>query len=214
MMYLTIVLIIIILLLITGMLVIRKRYIYQLKVEKNKVKLYDELYQFYIKQYKFLKKELENIYEKEYMSKTYFDTINGRVPKAPMFEGKRVLVGEHIPISANNTKNVLQSLGFKVDVVPTGKDIIDVITYAPEHYDVILCNDIYPNGTGYECLKYLKSLNNFNIPIIIHSDEENKKDYFIKELGFDDYIAKPITQENIKSILINLLNSKKSSENQ
>ena len=133
MIYIIYILIAIILLLCTSMIVQRKKYMDILFLQNNKIKLYNELYEFYINQYKNLKKELENIEEKEYIHKIYFDTIAGPVNKDPIFEGKRVLVGETVPLFANNTKNVLQSLGFKVDIVPTGKDIINAITYAPEH---------------------------------------------------------------------------------
>lgn len=205
MIYLIIILIAIILLLFLGTLTQNTKYRHNLTLAKNKLLLYNELYSFYIGQYKHLKEQLENIEEKEYIAKDYFDTIEGFVKKDPIYEGKRALVGDHIPISANNTKSVLRSLGLKVDIVPTGKDIVDMIIYAPENYDIIFCNNIYPNGTGEESLKRLKELNNFSIPVIIHTTAENKRDYFVDRLGFSDYIVKPVTQEILKPILNKLL---------
>lgn len=208
MIYIIYILIAIILLLYTSMIVQRKKYMDILFLQNNKIKLYNELYEFYINQYKNLKKELENIEEKKYIHKIYFDTIAGPIKKDPIFEGKRVLVGETIPLFANNTKNVLQSLGFKVDIVPTGKDIINAITYAPEHYDVIVCNAIYTNGTGKDFLNELKKLDNFNTPVIILYDDENEKESYLENINVVACISRTITQEDIKLVLCDLFKDK------
>ena len=56
-----------------------------------------------------------------------------------------------------------------------------------------------------KCLAELKRIEGFNIPVVLHTISKNKRDYFINEIGFDEYIEKPITQEKIKPILEKIL---------
>ena len=53
--------------------------------------------------------------------------------------------------------------------------------------------------------KKLRELENFSTPIVIHTITKDKRDYFVNTIGFDDYIVKPVTQENVKPILHRLL---------
>lgn len=158
----------------------------------------------YIKEINSLKKLLTKYEEKEYVENDGFIVIGGKLKKNPIYAGKKALVGDYLSVSSNNTKNVLKSLGFDVDVVKNSKDVVEKIKYG-EKYDIIFSNNIYNDGTGPECLKELKKLQDFSIPVVIHTVSENKREYFLDEIGFDDYIVKPVTQENVKSVLKRLL---------
>ena len=122
----------------------------------------------------------------------------------PLYEGKKALIGDYFSPSYNNTKKVLESLGFDVTVALSGKEIVKRIK-DKEKYDIIFSNNIYQNGTGEECLKELKKIENFNIPVVVHTITQNARYKFVNKIGFDDYIEKPVTQEKIKPILKRLL---------
>ena len=105
--------------------------------------------------------------------------------------------------SFSNTKKVLKSLGFSVDVVRNKEDVINKVKYE-NYYDIIFSNNVYPDGSGSDCLKELRSLENFSTPVIIHTITENARDYFINVIGFDEYITKPLTQSKVKYALENI----------
>ena len=53
-------------------------------------------------------------------------------------------------------------------------------------------------------LQELKSLKDFNTPIVIHTISDNTNNQFI-ELGFDGYLKKPIKQDETIEVLKKLL---------
>ena len=122
----------------------------------------------------------------------------------PLYEGKKALIGDYFAPSYNNTKTVLESLGFDVTIALSGKELVRKIK-DKEKYDIIFSNNIYQNGTGEECLKELKEIEDFNIPVVIHTITKNARYQFVDEIGFDDYIEKPVTKENVKPVLKRLL---------
>lgn len=174
---------------------------------KDKKALNESLdkYQFYMKENLELKKSLAVYEEEKYKDIDTFNVCTGEIHLDPIYKGKKALIGDYLNFSSINTEKVLRSLGFSVDIVSTGNDIIEKMKYG-EHYDIIFTNNIYRYGpTGPECLKKLRELENFSTPIVIHTITKDKRDYFVNDIGFDDYIVKPVTQENIKPILHRLL---------
>lgn len=101
--------------------------------------------------------------------------------KEPIYDGKNALIGDYFKDSYANTKRVLESLGFNVTVALSGKEVVKRIKDG-EKYDIIFSNNIYRNGTGQECLNELKQIEGFNIPVVIHTLTENKRDYFVNEI--------------------------------
>lgn len=54
---------------------------------------------------------------------------------------------------------------------------------------------------GPELLENLRKLQNFNTPVVIHTISKGKRKYFVDELGFDEYIEKPIIYEELERVL-------------
>ncbi|MFV0479462.1 MAG: hypothetical protein ACK5LZ_02690 [Anaerorhabdus sp.] len=124
----------------------------------------------------------------------------------PIFSGKKALIGNYNSFSAEVTKEKLCSLGIEVDIVQTGDEIIEKIN-AGESYDIIFTNNIYKQGNlkyGKDVLCSLKSLEEFNIPIIVHTIEFDKRNYFLNELKFDEYLEKGANIKKFEKILINI----------
>lgn len=48
--------------------------------------------------------------------------------------------------------------------------------------------------------KKIKRNKRFSSPVVIHTTS-NKKNHFISEDGFDDYILKPVSKDNLTPIL-------------
>ena len=70
-----------------------------------------------------------------------------------------------------------------------------------EKYDIIFSNNIYRDGTGPECLKKLKEIKGFSIPVVVHTITKDARDHFVNEVGFDDYIVKPVSKDSLVPIL-------------
>ena len=140
------------------------------------------------------KKELKNI-----------TLYSKKIKKNNIYEGKKVILGDYSKTSSDYSRKVLESFGLNVDVVRTGYDIIDRISHNFK-YDIIITNSLYKNGEkGIDVLEKLKEINDFNIPIVIHTIDQNKRNYYIKEYKFDEYLEKPLKQAEVKKILSKLI---------
>lgn len=146
-----------------------------------------------IKQYD--KKEFEDLKANGTVISTVLRNYNG------LFKGKKAIIGNYDNFIANETRKMLMLFGVYVDIVTSGNDIYDMIKNGKK-YDIIFTNNIYQYGLdGSKLLQKLKSLENFNTPVVIHTVTHNQRDFFIKELGFDEYIEKPIRYEDIERVL-------------
>lgn len=148
-------------------------------------------------------------YEKEELKIKTITIGNKEVKKNFIYQGKRVLVGDYTDLSYENTLNVLKSYGITVDLVHKGTDIVDMIRHGYK-CDLIFTNNIYKDGyDGPTTLYELRKIDNFKIPVVVHTVSRDKRNYFVNECGFDDYIEKPLDQENVKKILNKYLGNPK-----
>lgn len=153
-------------------------------------------------------KEQIRVYEKNEENNDYVIINCKKVKKNNLFKGKRALVGDYIESSSDITIKLLQSFGMIVDIVRSGEDIVDKIKHGYE-CDIIFTNNVYRNGgSGLSTLSKLKEIEDFDIPVVIHTISDNERKYFIDDCGFDEYIVKPLNQKKLKPILDKLLNSR------
>lgn len=179
-------LLIIIAILVIFMLLQRKKYNSRLlKDEKMLLEIQDKC-SFYIEEYNTLKDRIIEENKKDSKDKKY--------------KGKSALIGDYFLPSFSNTKAVLEELGFTVDIAESSSYLIKKIEYG-EKYNIIFSNNIYKDGTGPECLKRLKEIKGFSIPVIVHTITKDARKHFVSEIGFDDYIEKPITKESTLPVL-------------
>lgn len=135
--------------------------------------------------------------------RTIYNIPYGLIYQLDVFKGKKALVGDYFICSYANTKMVLESLGIEVTIEETIDGVKNRILNG-EQYDVIFTNNIYRSGTGSQLLKELKEIENFSIPIIIHTVSKETIQYFLN-LGFDGCLKKPIKQEETIQLLKVLL---------
>ena len=110
----------------------------------------------------------------------------------------KILVGDYNRASVSNTTSVLESIGLNVTIANSGIEIIERIKNN-EKYDLIISNNIYNTGhcDGPETLMRLREIDNFNIPVIVLTVSDGKRDMFVNGYGFDEYMVKLLTQEKI-----------------
>lgn len=154
-------------------------------------------------------KEQIKVYEKDEEEKPDIIINNKKIKKSSIYKGYKVLVGDYIEISSENTMKMLQSYGITVDIVRTGEDIVDRIKHGYK-YDIIFTNNIYNKGyDGRTTLDNLKEIKGFNTPVVIHTINQNERNKFVNIYGFDEYIAKPLDQDKLKPVLDKFLKKKK-----
>ena len=82
-----------------------------------------------------------------------------------------------------------------------GMDAVDRIK-SGKKYDYIIIEDDMRVISGYETLKRLKTIDNFNIPciVILNSSKNKIKEHYLKD-GFSDYILTDDLRNEIKRII-------------
>lgn len=167
------------------------------KHEKIEIELYDEIETLNRIKNR-LKKEIKEIKE-----------INENTEKnvdSKKYSGKKVIVGNHLKSGALITQKLLQNIGFSVEIVQDPQDIIDNIKTG-EHYDAIITNNLYHFGkTGEELLHTLRNITGFQTPVIVHTIDKDKENYYVEQIGFDGYLEKPLKLEAVIKVMDQLLN--------
>lgn len=96
-------------------------------------------------------------------------------------------------------------MGLKVSIANSGLEIIDRIEKG-EKYDLIITNNIYDKGhfDGLDLLYELKNRDDFEIPIVVLTVSQNKRELFL-EKGFDEYMSKLLDQDKVLRTLPNVI---------
>lgn len=117
------------------------------------------------------------------------------------YSTKRVLIVDDNNLNIKVAKKSLAPLNCQTDDASTGMKCLEKIK-AGEKYDVILLDIMMPGLSGSETLKELKQIPNFNIPVIALTADaiQGAKEKYMSE-GFNDYIAKPFSKDQIKEKL-------------
>ncbi len=117
------------------------------------------------------------------------------------YKGKKVLIVDDNLLNLKVAARLLQPYEMDITQVDNGEETINRIKNN-EYYDLILLDDMMPHKSGSETLMELKQIPNFNIPVVVLTANaiEGMKDKYLN-MGFDDYLAKPIAKEELKRVL-------------
>ncbi len=115
----------------------------------------------------------------------------------------KVLVVEDIPLNQLLMKTLLDDFGFERDIAENGKIAIEKLK--KESYDIVLMDLQMPIMNGFEATKYIRKTMNSKIPIIALTADVTTVDLAkCKEVGMNDYIAKPVDEQMLYSKIIGL----------
>ncbi|MEG1008214.1 MAG: response regulator [Clostridia bacterium] len=121
----------------------------------------------------------------------------------------KVLVADYNSGMIKFTDSVLESMGIETELVESGYDILDLIQ-SGNKYDAIITNNMFRGcPDSYVILDELKEINGFNIPTIVLTVSMNQRNHFVNELGFNDYVEKPISIDKTKKALCSVINDLK-----
>ncbi len=119
----------------------------------------------------------------------------------------RILIVDDNEMNLEVEKKLLESTKMTIDVAYTGQQALEMTLN--RSYDVILMDHLMPEMDGIECLERLRrqtgGLNN-SIPVIVltaNAGSENRELY--NNSGFDDYLVKPVSGQQLEDMLIKYL---------
>jgi CheY-like chemotaxis protein len=116
------------------------------------------------------------------------------------YSNKTILVVDDNELNLKVAGRALSDLNVKIEDVLSGREAIDKVK--KNKYDVILLDIMMPEMNGEETLVELKKIKDFDTPVVALTADaiQGAKEKYLKE-GFDDYIAKPFTRDQIKEKL-------------
>lgn len=116
------------------------------------------------------------------------------------YSNKKILVVDDNELNLKVAGRALSDLNVKIEDVLSGREAIDKVK--KNKYDVILLDIMMPEMNGEETLVELKKIKDFDTPVVALTADaiQGAKEKYLNE-GFDDYIAKPFTRDQIKEKL-------------
>ena len=120
-----------------------------------------------------------------------------------------VLVAEDNKINQKLVANMLKRMGHKTTVVENGRQAIDTIVKSSSDcstkgivYDAVLMDIQMPVMDGLEATRRLRTMGYTDLPILGLTASVKRSDY--EELGFTDWLPKPILMKTLKAKLLKL----------
>ena len=113
-------------------------------------------------------------------------------------------MAEDSPVNQKLIRLQLESFGCMVDIVATGREVIDRINQ--KNFDICLMDVQMPVINGLEATRTIRDSLKKNIPIIALTASAMKGDEKkCLNCGMNDFIAKPINYELLKTKIYRLL---------
>ena len=124
------------------------------------------------------------------------------------FSTKKILVVDDNGLNIKLAMRLFNKYNCKIDTAKSGFECIDLISKGNK-YDIIFLDDVMPVMLGSETVTRLKRIEGFKTPVVsltANAIEGVKEKYL--NLGFDDYLAKPIEKSKLEDILVKFLVNK------
>ena len=115
------------------------------------------------------------------------------------FKGKKVLIVDDNKLNIKVAAKALSFLEIDPETALSGKEALDKIK--TNNYDLVLMDIMMPEMSGDKCLLRIRE-DGYKMPVIaLTADAVSGAREKYLSIGFDDYIAKPFTKDEIKEKL-------------
>jgi CheY-like chemotaxis protein len=111
---------------------------------------------------------------------------------------KSVLLVDDNKLNLKVAMKALEPYKVKVETVSSGIDAIEILKNIA--FDLVLMDDMMPIMSGTEAFKKIREFSNVPISILTANNVEGAKENYL-ELGFDDYLAKPINKDELDRVI-------------
>lgn len=114
-----------------------------------------------------------------------------------------ILVAEDNPMNRRVVELLFEEWKCRYKMVNNGLEAVDLLVQSPDMFDLILMDIHMPEMDGYEAARYIRNKLGLRIPIIamtahVLAGEREK----CLQLGMNDYIAKPIREQELKQLIV------------
>lgn len=135
------------------------------------------------------------------------DQATKKIGQGFIGSGQKVLIVDDNNVNLKVTKRMLQHYNLDIEFSNSGKDFIKKVA-AGNKYDLVMLDDMMPEMSGVETLKYLKENTDYSIPTICLTANAlaGMKEIYLSK-GFDEYLSKPIDRFLLEEILNKFLKS-------
>ena len=125
------------------------------------------------------------------------------------FPNKKVLVVDDNLLNLKVASKLLKERLLEVETSSSGFDCIEKIK-SGNKYDIIFMDIMMPKMSGKDTLKKLKEIEGFNIPVVALTADamSGVGDKYI-EVGFNDYLSKPIENTELNRVLNKIFTKEK-----
>ena len=112
-------------------------------------------------------------------------------------------------------RGLLKNTGVQIDTVLSGVEAIASVNNNDFVYDIIFIDHMMPGMDGIETLKKLKAMDSYgssvHIALTANAISGAKEKYL--EIGFDDYLSKPVAGKDLENILLKYIPESKLKDN-
>ena len=124
----------------------------------------------------------------------------------------KVLIVEDIPLNQLLMKTLLDDFGFQHESAENGAIAIEKLK--KDHFDVVLMDLQMPVMNGFEATEYIRKILQLKIPIIALTADVTTVDLEkCREVGMNDYIAKPVDERILFSKILEIIEKSDHSKN-
>ena len=130
-----------------------------------------------------------------------------RLPaEAATFGEHNVLLAEDNPANQRLATIQLMKLGYEVDAVSNGQQVIDTFVRGDKSYSLILMDCQMPDLDGFEATRVVRQIETTTgrgrIPIVAMTANAMQGDREVcLAAGMDDYVSKPVTLDVLKQVV-------------
>ena len=135
--------------------------------------------------------------------------------KKPVPKGtEHILFVDDEPMLAKMGKQLLESLGYQVEMITKSSDALELFRKKPDRFDLVITDMTMPNITGEKLAIELMNIRP-DIPVILSSGfNYNIDEKKAMALGIRAFISKPILKQELAETIRNVLNGKQNIKTQ